>query len=199
MTKKLSFISLLLICCVHTFCQQYFKGNKIFFDKDSIASFVLEMPGGGITKLKPSAKELLVLAFLSPECPLCKNYSVKLTGIKNKYAASAEFIGIIPGSFDAADIREFKKDYIPSWQLLRDTSLQLTNYLEGKVTPEVLVIDNKDGKLIYKGAIDDWVVSLGKTRNRFSNFYLDIALKNFLNHKPSIPFTKPVGCLINDF
>ncbi len=58
-------------------------------------------------------------------------------------------------------------------------------YLQGKVTPEVLVIDNKNGRLLYKGAIDDWLVSLGKTRNHISNYYLDVALNNFINHKSS--------------
>jgi thiol-disulfide isomerase/thioredoxin len=141
----------------------------------------------------------LVIAFLSPECPLCKNYSSKLISLKNKYVNEADFLGIIPGSFDADEVVEFQKEYMPSWQIVKDTSLQLTQYLEGEVTPEVIVINSKSGRLVYKGAIDDWVVSLGKTKNRVSNFYLDVAINNFLNDKPAIPFTRPVGCLINDF
>lgn len=184
---------------IPVFCQGYFRFEKKIFNKDSIRSFFVLLPKGNITHPDISTKDITVFAFLSPECLLCKNYSTKLVSIKNKYLKKADFIGIIPGSFETKDVIEFQKNYMPSWQIVRDTSLRLTHYLEGKVTPEVLVIDNKDGRLIYKGAIDDWLVSLGKTRSHISNFYLDVALNNFINDKPSIPFTQPVGCLINDF
>jgi thiol-disulfide isomerase/thioredoxin len=198
MNIKITFVLLLLIPWVSGFSQGNFGIEKKVFDKDSITSFSLQLPDGSGTHLSPS-KELLVIAFLSPECPLCKNYSVKLVSLKKKYLKEADFIGIIPGSFDNGEVIEFQKEYMPSFKLVKDSSLKLTNYLKGEVTPEVMVINLKNGALIYKGAIDDWVVSLGKTRNRISNFYLDVAINNFLNDKPSIPFTKPVGCLINDF
>lgn len=184
---------------MNVFCQQYFTSQKKIFNKDSLLAMSIKTINGSNAHLPLPSKELLVVAFLSPDCPICKNYSVKLLKLKNKYLNQAGFIGIIPGSFDAKDVKEFQKNYLPSWKLLRDRSLRLTHYLEGTVTPEVLVINVKSGELIYKGAIDDWMVSLGKTRNHISNFYLDTALNNFLNNKPAISFTKPLGCLINDF
>lgn len=184
---------------LHAFCQGYFPPEKKAFSKNAISAFTLLLPSGVVTHLNSSTKDILVIVFLSPECPLCKNYSSKLMGIKKKYSKKADFVGIIPGSFEADDVVEFQKSYMPSWKIVRDTSLQLTHYLEGKVTPEVLVIDNREGLLIYKGAIDDWLVSLGKTRNHISKYYLDVALNNFIKDKSIIPFTKPVGCLINDF
>ena len=184
---------------MNAFCQANLPLEKKAFNKDSIAFFLKESPNKSNIYSSLFSRELLVIAFLSPECPICKNYSVKLSDLKNKYETQANFIGIIPGSFDTDKVAEFQRNYLHSWELLRDDTLRLTHYLEGKVTPEVLVINSKDGRLIYKGAIDDWLVSLGKTRNRISNFYLDIALHNFLNNKHAIAFTKPVGCLINDF
>ena len=189
----------MIMLCMNVFSQAYLTTEKKTFNKDSVASFSIQFPNGTGTHLPLLSKDLLVIAFLSPDCPICKNYSVRLLQLKNKYITRADFIGIIPGSFDAKDVIQFQKKYLPSWKLFRDKSLHLTRYLDGTVTPEVLVINIKSGTLIYKGAIDDWVVSLGKTRNHISNFYLDIALNNFLNNKPAIPFTKPVGCLINDF
>ena len=189
----------MLFFCTNTFCQEYLHTGKKIYSKDSIVFFSIQSTKGLQTNLHTGSKDLLVIAFLSPECPLCKNYSAKLVSIKNKYSKRADFIGVMPGSFESKDVIEFHKKYMPSWQIVRDTSLRLTHYLEGEVTPEVLVIDNKDGRLIYKGAIDNWLVSLGKTRNRVTNFYLDIALTNFINDKSSTQFTKPVGCLINDF
>jgi thiol-disulfide isomerase/thioredoxin len=199
MDKKPLLTGILLLLCINVFCQQYFPQAKRIFNKDSITGFPIQTVTGHATHLLLPSNELLVIAFLSPECPICKNYSPKLVTLANKYAKQAAFVGIIPGSFDIADVMEFQKKYLPTWKLFRDRSLSLTRYLEGKVTPEVLVIDIKNDALIYKGAIDDWVVSLGKTRSHTSNYYLDAALNNFVNNKQPIPFTTPVGCLINDF
>jgi thiol-disulfide isomerase/thioredoxin len=199
MNKKIVLILLIIMQGLAGFSQENVAVGKKLFNKDSIVSFSVQLPNGRNTRLTLSSKELLVIAFLSPECPLCKNYSGKLVSLNNKYSKEADFIGIIPGSFDREEVLEFQKEYMPSFKLVKDTSLKLTNYLEGEITPEVMVINIKTGVLIYKGAIDDWVVSLGKTRNRISNFYLDMAINNFLNDKPAIPFTKAVGCLINDF
>ena len=199
MNIKIILIFLILIPAQYAFCQGNFGLERKLFSKDSIASFSVQLPNGTDSSLSLTSKDLLVIAFLSPECPLCKNYSGKLVSLNNKYSKEADFIGIIPGSFDREEVTEFQKEYMPSFKLVKDTSLKLTNYLEGEITPEVMVINIKTGMLIYKGAIDDWVVSLGKTRNHVSNFYLDLAINNFLNDKPAIPFTKPVGCLINDF
>ncbi len=199
MNKKNFFLLIAVSFQINAFCQYYHLPEKKAFNKDSITAFTLQSVNGADTHLSLAEKKILVIAFLSPECPLCKNYSSKLANIKNKYGRQVRFAGIIPGSFDINDITSFHKNYLPSWELLRDTSLLLTHYLEGEVTPEVLVINNKDGLLIYKGAIDNWLVSLGKARNKVTNYYLDVALNNFINNNPSIPFTKPVGCLINDF
>ncbi len=199
MNKRIFFVGIILFAGNHLFGQAYAMPGKKMFNNDSIQSFSLQFPKGEKTFLQPSSKELTVIAFLSPECPLCKNYSSKLVKLRNKYYGQADFVGVIPGTFEGEEVIEFQKNYMPSWKLLRDTSLSLTHYLNGEVTPEVMVIDNKDGLLIYKGAIDNWLVSLGKTRNKVTDFYLDVALNNFFNDKPAIPFTKPVGCIINDF
>jgi len=199
--KKIFFITFLLMQWASIFCQQQStsEGNSVF-DKDILSSYPLKLPTGKNAYLPVSSKKLLVFVFLSPECPLSKNYSLKLSGIKKKYAAQVSFIGIIPGKFDSKEVTEFQINYLPSWTIFRDNTLRLTHYLQGEVTPEVLVINNQNGFLIYKGAIDDWAVSPGKTRQHYSNFYLDNALGDFLdNKKILISYHKPVGCFINDF
>ena len=199
--KKIFFITFLLIQSAVVFCQQHFtsEGNKVF-DRDILSSYTLQLPTGKNTYLPVSSKKLLVFVFLSPECPLSKNYSVKLLDIKKKYVEQVSFMAIIPGNFDTKEVVEFQTNYLSSWAIFRDNTLRLTHYLQGKVTPEVLVINNQNGSLIYKGAIDDWAVSVGKTRQHYSNFYLDNALSDFLNNKKIlISYHKPVGCFINDF
>ena len=196
------FFTIFLLCLItNVFCQDGVTVfEKKFFSRDLLSSYSLQLPSGKNVHLKFSSKQVLVIVFLSPECPLSKNYSSKLSDIKKKYNSRVSFVGIIPGKFEVEEVSKFQKNYLPDWILYRDNSLRLTHYLEGKVTPEVVVINNQNGFLVYKGAIDDWVVSLGKTRQHYSNFYLDNALSDFLNNKKIlIAYHKPVGCFINDF
>ena len=199
--KKIFFITFLLAQSVNVFCQSssLLKDKKVF-NKNILFTYNLQLPAGKKTHLPISSKKLLVFVFLSPECPLSKNYSLKLSDIKKKYDEHVSFIGIIPGEFDTKEVVEFQADYLPAWTIFRDNTLKLTHYLQGKVTPEVMVINNQNGLLVYKGAIDDWAVSPGKTKSHYSNFYLENALSNFLNNKKVlISYHKPVGCFINDF
>ena len=76
---------------------------------------------------------------------------------------------------------------------------KLTNYLEATITPEVVLMSEK-GKLIYRGAIDDWVTDLGKNKLRPEKEYLRLAVTQYINHQPiSIKKTKPKGCYINEY
>lgn len=199
MKKKIFFSILILSQGLFSLSQVYVPSEKRAFKIDSISSIPLLNIEGNVDYVDAGSKDILVVTFLSPECPVCKNYSAKLMEYKSRYMDEATFIGLVPGSFEADEVKEFQEAYMPTWTLFRDTALQLTHYLHGEVTPQVMVIDNKNGLLIYKGAIDDWMVALGKTRNHISNHYLEMAINNFINHKPAIPFTKPVGCIINDF
>jgi thiol-disulfide isomerase/thioredoxin len=199
--RNIFFTIFLLWQSTIVFCQSGITtSERKVFSKELLSSFPLQQPSGNNASLKFSSTKLLVFVFLSPECPLSKNYSSKLSEIKKKYDSQVSFVGIIPGKFEAEQVSEFQKKYLPGWTIYRDNSLQLTHYLEGSVTPEVIVMNNQNGFLVYKGAIDDWVVSLGKTRQHYANFYLDNALSDFLNNKKILTaYHKPVGCFINDF
>ena len=86
-----------------------------------------------------------------------------------------------------------------NFQLFIDPVKKLTNYLEATITPEVVLI-NETGKLIYRGAIDDWVTDLGKNKIRPEKEYLRLAVAQYINHQPiSIKKTKPKGCYINEY
>src|SRR6476646_8584481 len=99
--KKIFFITFLLIQSAVVFCQQPFtqEENKVF-DKNTLSSYTLQLPTGKNTHLPVFSKKLLVFVFLSPECPLSKNYSLKLSEIKKRYDKQVNFVGIIPGKFD---------------------------------------------------------------------------------------------------
>ncbi|MGN6215145.1 redoxin domain-containing protein [Parafilimonas sp.] len=141
-----------------------------------------------------------LLIFLSPECPLCKNYSPVLNDLYKQYSDRVNIYGIIPGkAYSAIDVKAFQKDYHIPFPLLTDSHKELTQYLQATVTPQVILLDNKY-RLLYKGAIDNRLQSLGKQRLKPTAFYLNDALQASLSNKIiTIKRTKAVGCIINDY
>ena len=139
-----------------------------------------------------------ILYFLSPECPLCENYSLNINEIANSsHKENFKMYGIFPGLYySEAQIEAFKIKYELTIPFLLDPDYDLTHALNATVTPEVFVF-NSEGNQVYQGAIDNWMVSLGKKRTVVTEHYLlDVisALNN--NSLPKIKKTKPIGCYI---
>src|SRR6476469_10169005 len=127
-------------------------------EKDSLASFPLVSSNGKKRVFKP-ATTLSCFVFLLPDCPLCKNYSALINSLKQTYRADITFYLIVPGSlYSMGEIKRFSKDYLKQAVLYKDATLQLTQYLGATTTPEVLLLDNKSGDVVYKGALDNWAV-----------------------------------------
>jgi thiol-disulfide isomerase/thioredoxin len=172
------------------------------FDLARIKKFSLVDEYGQSRRLtKDIVKPLNLFVFLSPECPLCKNYTTVLNKVTKDFPFdSLIIIGIISGkAYSAEKVNSFKKEFLVDFQLFIDPAKKLTNYLEATITPEAVLINEK-GKLIYRGAIDDWVTDLGKNKLRPEKEYLRLAITQYINHQPiSIKKTKPKGCYINEY
>ncbi len=140
----------------------------------------------------------LVMLFLTPECPLCQNYAVAMRKLQRQYIAQdIPFIGVISGEFYTKDaVGRYRLKYKLEMDMLFDPEFKLSKYYGATTTPEAVLIDAK-GKLKYRGAIDNWAISLGQKRLEASEHYLSDALDNYLAGKPINPMeTKPVGCYI---
>ena len=152
------------------------------------------------TKFFLSGKPLQLFIFLSPECPLSKNYTVTLNKLFQQYNKEVEFYGCISGKgFSTAEIGSFINTYKIAFPLFVDETKKFTNYITATVTPEVILLNNK-GQIVYKGAIDDWVQDLGKQKLTVSKYYLQDAINASLSNKEvTVKRTKAYGCLINDY
>jgi thiol-disulfide isomerase/thioredoxin len=153
------------------------------------------------TDTKPYSLRLekpAILIFLSPECPLSKNYAPVLNALQVKYP-QVKFYGIFPGkSYSDKEIRAFQEDYKIRFTLLKDPLKLLTQYVHATTTPQVVFLDRK-GSVLYDGLINNWAVSLGQKRKIVTEHYLKDAIDQVLNNKPVfVKHTQPVGCLIND-
>lgn len=141
-----------------------------------------------------------LFVFLSPECPLCQNYTLVLNGLQLQYSDSINVCGIFPGkSYTAKDITTFAKTYSITFALYIDKQKKLSNYLQATTTPQAILVSDS-GAVLYSGAIDNWAVSLAKRRPAPTEFYLKNAIAQTLLNTPiMVKTTNPVGCKINDF
>ena len=149
---------------------------------------------------QPGAPPLQVVIFLSPECPLCQNYSLPLNQLHKKYAGKVQFTGVVPGkAYSAAAVGAFTEKYHIGFPVYIDSTKTMSTSLKATVTPEVFLL-GPDKKVLYHGSIDNWIKDLGMQSARPTAFYLQDAIDQSLAHQPvRVSFNKPVGCLINDY
>jgi thiol-disulfide isomerase/thioredoxin len=174
--------------------------NDSIFNASSLSSFRLFDAGRHRNLALPRAATMKLFVFLSPECPICQGYTVKLNEFQQRYSGRIKIYGIIPGnSYKPAAVSAFAEKYKIGYPLLIDGSLGLSHYLQASVTPEVILL-GPGNELVYKGAIDNWYKALGKSRIRTTENYLQDAIDHALRQElPTIKRTTPVGCLLNDF
>ncbi|HEX9511628.1 MAG TPA: redoxin domain-containing protein [Puia sp.] len=191
---------LLLTAWHHSYAQS--KNDSVF--SSSILSSVPLFDAGQhrLTSLKSAGASgyTRLFIFLSPECPLCQNYTKVLNQLNIQYAGKIKIYGIIPGkTYKPSEIAAFAEKYKIGYPLLTDESFSLSHYLQATVTPEAILL-GPENQLLYKGAIDNWYKALGKARIRVTENYLQDAIDHALRQEPSpIKRTTPVGCSINDF
>lgn len=190
--SRLFFCALLSgILSVHTLSAQLIASANVMS-----AGRLKDYKGKTFT-VKPAGKPVVYI-FLSPECPLCKNYAPVLQAMQNKYK-DVQFYGIISGrTFTQSEVAEYAKDYNITFPILMDADKKVATYLNATVTPEVLLIGN-NGKEYYRGLIDDWVTGLGTKRVKATRKYLELAINNFLTGNELVSQTTPIGCLISNY
>ena len=197
--KKTILLTTILICSFGNLAAQ----NDSVFNSKTLSSFKLFSSSNGKIFHLPNekiSKDFSLFIFLSPECPLSQNYLPLLNSLKEKYGNTISFYGIIPGkAYTAESINEFAATYSIQFSLLIDSSKSLTKYLQARVTPEVILLNDKN-LLVYKGAVNDLLVGLGKRRVKAVNEYLKDAIVRSINNEiVSVKRTRAVGCKINDY
>ena len=143
-------------------------------------------------------KEILVITFLSPNCPLCINYTKTLMSVQNEFVEEdVKFMVVFAGPYqDEKEIYDFQNEYKLSMQGILDPDYRLTKALKATVTPEVFVV-SKTGIIAYSGAIDNWAYETGKKRAVVTSHFLRNAISKLVNDSvPEPSQTEPVGCYI---
>lgn len=143
---------------------------------------------------------LLLLVFLSPECPMSVSYTKTLNELHRQFADKLSINGIFSGKTNTdSTILKFSRDYKLSYPVFVDATKRLAKLLKAEVTPEAYLFDST-GRCVYSGAIDNWLLDLGKKRLKPDEFYLQDAIERTLKNMPiERSFVQAKGCLLNDF
>ena len=141
------------------------------------------------------------LFFITHDCPVSNRYAPEIRRICTDYQARGLKCALVyvdpalsePAARAHAD--EFRHGDYPR---LIDRQHALVKAAGAATTPEVALI-GKDGKLAYRGRIDDLYVTWGKPRRAVQDATFRHALDAYFSGQPITPkTTKAVGCFIAD-
>jgi thiol-disulfide isomerase/thioredoxin len=189
-------IFIFYLFCLSSCGQNTFISSKTLLTQEGQKTSILKNIQSDKTT-KPFA-----LIFLAAECPISQKYAPILRGLQTQFS-QVKFIAIFTKWDKKQDIEEYLKAYplsisniFNNFVVLQDKSNKLVKKIDARITPEVFLFD-KNGVLIYRGAIDNWFFALGQFRPEATEHYLVDALQLFLNNQPvKIKQTNAIGCII---
>ncbi len=139
-----------------------------------------------------------VYYFLSPECPLCENYTKDFKDLYNEfYKEGIKFYGIFPGDYYSEEriLRYFEEYSLPIIPVL-DLEFEMASYYKAEITPECVLV-NKEGEILYQGKLDNWLLELGRRKRNIDQYYLKDAIIAHLSGKEvEVKRTTAIGCFI---
>jgi hypothetical protein len=144
------------------------------------------------------AKAVVLMAY-GNGCPIVRQALPTLREIRDRYRAhGVEFLLIDPNrQDDRAAVAEEAKSFGIDLPILMDDTQLIGESLALSRTAEVLVIDPKTWKLVYRGPVDDRL-AYGAQRPAARKRYLIDALDAVLAGKaPAETQVDPVGCLLD--
>jgi hypothetical protein len=143
-----------------------------------------------------------VLFFISDECPISNSYAHEIARICAAYQSKGvgcDLVYVDPTLTDDR-ARQHAQEYgHGDYPKIVDRRHELVKATGVTVTPEAAVI-NRQGKVVYRGRIDDSFAALGQPRRPVKNAELRNALDAVVAGKPiEKPETAALGCYISDY
>jgi len=138
-----------------------------------------------------------LVVFTCNHCPFAKRWESRIIELGNTYAAKG--IGVVAinandpkaypeDAFDAMQVRAKEKGM--EFPYVVDATSNVARAFGATKTPEAFLFD-KNGKLVYHGAIDD----NGEEPSKVENAYLKLALEAVLSgNEVAVKETKSIGC-----
>jgi peroxiredoxin len=164
-----------------------------------VADFSLTDPAGKPWSLRDRKAKVVVVAFLSAECPMSNAYLPVLADIHRRYGdKGVTLVGVFPDPEATGDaVAAHAKEYKVPFPVFADQKQASVASLGAMITPEVVVLDAKR-VVRYRGRIDDRYNARLKSKPAATRHDLAVALDELLAGKPvSQPEGKALGCAIS--
>jgi hypothetical protein len=178
----------------------YKNPNALASAKGEVGNFSLLDQNGDFHELyRHGDAKAIVIISQGNDCPIIQKYSKIINDIKNKYTSkNVVFYMLNPSKADTREsIQNEVKEYGYELPILMDSSQVISESLGITRTSEVVIIDPKGWKIIYRGAISDRL-DYGADKQEARNNYLDDFLNAFINNLEFKSNTVPAkGCLIS--
>jgi thiol-disulfide isomerase/thioredoxin len=155
----------------------------------------------GVVRPIPSTKRVQVLFFVATDCPIANRMAPELSRIVRDFQPKGiefEYVYIDPTQTPKEISNHLAQFHLGAPGIL-DKGHTIVKAVAATVTPEAVVL-GKDGKMLYRGRINDLFLEHGRARKAAKRDDLKIALKELLAGRPiSVPQTPALGCSIPDF
>ncbi len=146
-------------------------------------------------------EKVVVLEWFNPDCPFVKKHHDKMSTMKD-LAAKYRDKGVVWMQINSSHYADadFNKKWAEKWDIttpvLVDQKGKVGMKYRARTTPHMFII-NREGILVYDGAIDNHpAASKPKSSDDVVN-YVDVALTALLaNESIDTPKTKPYGCSV---
>jgi len=143
-------------------------------------------------------RKATVLLFITNDCPISNGYAPEIHRLCDTYIKQGiEFYLVYSdASLSLANSRQHYKDYAYKCPAVFDPKHQLAIRAGATVTPEAAVFLS-DGKLVYRGRINDLYVDFGRPRFLPTINDLKNVLEAIAKDQPvTFRSTEAIGCLI---
>jgi hypothetical protein len=139
-----------------------------------------------------------VLVFIATDCPISNSYVPEINRIYEKYSGQdvAMYVVYADANVPREEMKKHHREFSLRPLALADEPRALARTVGATITPEAAILA-PDGKLLYRGRIDDTYVALGKRRDQPTQRDLRDSLDAILSGRPvSNRTTKAIGCFI---
>jgi peroxiredoxin len=165
-----------------------------------VPRFELRDTGGAVhTPGEWTGHKAVLLIFVTTDCPVANSYVPEMNRIHEEYAPRGVLVLAVQAETTTPEpeVARYAKEYGYRFSLLLDPRQVLVGLTGAHVTPEAVVL-SPDGKVLYRGRIDNRVADFGKQRPEATERDVRDALDAVLAGKPvARPETKSIGCAIN--
>jgi len=159
---------------------------------------LLNLAGKFITPLRAAGKQPAVLIFTTHDCPVANKMVPEIRRIAKAFEGKAGFT-LVYADPDSSPktIAKHQADFgLGTIQSVHDGKHQLVRAVGATVTPEAVVV-LPDGRIAYRGRINNFYEDFGKPRRVITQHDLRDALIAILDGKPAPkPRGECIGCFI---